>query len=163
MTARCWFEIAALTPNNFTMEADGTLILDWSVARKTARADPHRASRSVRTRGRVVLDIVQLCRTLWTQRKAHESYDRPSRTSSGSLERAVAFHKTGCAEARCSNRGHIQFGLTRDLAVGDARRPVRPSPEYCSIFGGAHYSADPGVVAGRIGVKGKLRKGRNPG
>ncbi|RNC45916.1 trans-sialidase, partial [Trypanosoma cruzi] len=65
MTARCWSEIAALTPNNFTLEPDGALILDWSVAPRTARADPHRASRFVRIRGQEdVLDTINLCRTL---------------------------------------------------------------------------------------------------
>ncbi|RNC36818.1 rab1 small GTP-binding protein [Trypanosoma cruzi] len=97
-----------------------------------------------------------------TQRKAHESYDRPSRTSSGSLECAVAFRKTGCAEARCSNRGHTQFGLTRDLAVGEARRPVRPSPAHSLIFVEVHHSADPGVFAGRIDVKGEASEGQEP-
>ncbi|RNC32837.1 trans-sialidase, partial [Trypanosoma cruzi] len=52
MTASRWSGIAALTPNNFTLEADGTIILDWSVAPKTARADPHRAPRFVGIRGR---------------------------------------------------------------------------------------------------------------
>ncbi|ESS60926.1 hypothetical protein TCDM_11518 [Trypanosoma cruzi Dm28c] len=58
------------------------------------------------------------------KRKAHESDDCPSRTNFGSLECHGAFHKTRCVEARCSNRGGIQFGPTRDLAVGGARRPV---------------------------------------
>ncbi|RNC51266.1 trans-sialidase, partial [Trypanosoma cruzi] len=64
MTARCWFEIAALTPNNFTLEPDGTLILDWSVARKTARADPYRASRFVRIRGQDAFDTTKISRIL---------------------------------------------------------------------------------------------------
>ncbi|ESS55987.1 hypothetical protein TCDM_12510 [Trypanosoma cruzi Dm28c] len=85
--------------------------------------------------------------------KAHESDDCSSRTRFGSLECHGAFHKTRCVEARCSNRGDAQFGSTRDLAVGEARRPVRPSPEYCLIFGELHHTADPGVVAGRIDVK----------
>ncbi|RNF14740.1 SH3 domain protein [Trypanosoma cruzi] len=46
------------------MEADGALISDWSVAPKTARADPHRASRFVRIRGQDAFDIIKLCRTL---------------------------------------------------------------------------------------------------
>ncbi|EKG08787.1 hypothetical protein TCSYLVIO_000056 [Trypanosoma cruzi] len=29
ITASCWSEIAALTPNNFTPEPDGAIILDW--------------------------------------------------------------------------------------------------------------------------------------
>ncbi|KAF8282624.1 hypothetical protein TcYC6_0023450 [Trypanosoma cruzi] len=41
--------------------------------------------------------------------------------SSGSLECHGALHKTGCVEARSSNRGDMQFDSTRDLAVGDAR------------------------------------------
>ncbi|RNC58148.1 putative trans-sialidase [Trypanosoma cruzi] len=64
ITASCWFEIASLTPNSFTLEADGALILDWSVAPKTARADPHCAFRSVRIRGQDAFDIIKLCRTL---------------------------------------------------------------------------------------------------
>ncbi|KAF8290137.1 hypothetical protein TcBrA4_0135120 [Trypanosoma cruzi] len=97
-----------------------------------------------------------------TQRKAHESDDRPRGASSGSLECHGAFHKTGCFEARCSNRGDTRFESTRDLAVGEARRPVRPSPEYRSIFGKVHHNADPGVVAGRIDVKGEAAEGKEP-
>ncbi|RNC36091.1 rab1 small GTP-binding protein [Trypanosoma cruzi] len=97
-----------------------------------------------------------------TKRKAHESYDCQSRTSSGSLECHGAFHRTLCVEARCSNRGGAQFGSTRDLAVGEARRPVRPSPEHCSKFGEVHHSADPGVGAGRIDVEGDIAEGQEP-
>ncbi|RNF09378.1 trans-sialidase [Trypanosoma cruzi] len=64
ITASRWSEIAVLTPNNFTLEADGTLILDWSVAPKTAKADPHRASRFVRIRGQDAFDAIKLSRTL---------------------------------------------------------------------------------------------------
>ncbi|RNF19471.1 rab1 small GTP-binding protein [Trypanosoma cruzi] len=94
-----------------------------------------------------------------TQRKAHESDDCSSRTSSGSLECHGAFHKTRCVAARCSNRGDTRFESTRDLAVGEARRP---SPEYCSIFVEVHHTADPGVVAGRIDVKGETAEGQEP-
>ncbi|EKG01878.1 hypothetical protein TCSYLVIO_007112, partial [Trypanosoma cruzi] len=96
------------------------------------------------------------------KRKAHESYERPGGTSFGSLECHGAFQKTRCAVARGSNRGDIQFGPTRDLAVGDARQSVWPSPEYCSIFGEIHHTADPGVVAGRIDVKGEAAEGQEP-
>ncbi|RNC52940.1 rab1 small GTP-binding protein [Trypanosoma cruzi] len=97
-----------------------------------------------------------------TQRKAHEYYDCPSLTSSGSLGCHGAFHRTGSVEARCSNRGGVQFGSTRDLAVGEARRPVRPSPEHCSILWEVHHNADPGIVAGRIDVKGGTAEGQEP-
>ncbi|PWV17206.1 hypothetical protein C3747_19g131 [Trypanosoma cruzi] len=96
------------------------------------------------------------------KRKAHESYDRSNRKSSGSLECHGAFHRKGSVETRCSNRGDVQFLPTRDLAVGEARRPVRPSPEYCSIFGELHHNADPGVVAVRIDVKGETAEGQEP-
>ncbi|RNC31777.1 trans-sialidase [Trypanosoma cruzi] len=69
ITASRLFEIASLTPNNFTLEPDGTLILDWSVAPKTAKADPHRASRSVRIRGQDAFDTIKLCRTLQENEK----------------------------------------------------------------------------------------------
>ncbi|KAF8304430.1 rab1 small GTP-binding protein [Trypanosoma cruzi] len=94
--------------------------------------------------------------------KAHESDDCSSRTSFGSLGCHGAFHRTRCVEARCSNRGDIQFESTRDLAVGEARRPVRPSPEHSAIFGELHHTADPGVVAGRIDVKGETAEGQEP-
>ncbi|KAF8277731.1 hypothetical protein TcBrA4_0108670 [Trypanosoma cruzi] len=96
------------------------------------------------------------------KRKAHESDDCSSRTSFGFLGCHGAFHRTRCVEARCSNRGDIQFESTRDLAVGEARRPVRPSPEYCSIFGKVHHNADPGVVAGRNNAKGETTEGQEP-
>ncbi|ESS66452.1 hypothetical protein TCDM_04947 [Trypanosoma cruzi Dm28c] len=159
ITASCWSEIAALTPNNLKLKPDGTLILDWSVAPKTARADPHRALRFVRIRGQDALDTIKLC---GTQRETHESDGCPRGTSFGSLKCHGAFHKTGSVEARCCNRGDIQFESTRDLAVGEARRSVRPSPEHSSIFGEVHHSANPGVVAGRIEVKGETAEGQEP-
>ncbi|PWV05580.1 hypothetical protein C3747_128g51 [Trypanosoma cruzi] len=94
------------------------------------------------------------------KRKAHESYDCTGDTISGSLGCHGAFHKTGSVEARCSNRGDMRFGPTRGLAVGEARRPVRPSPEHSAIFGEVHHNADPGVVAGRIDVKGETAEGQ---
>ncbi|KAF8285885.1 hypothetical protein TcYC6_0031500 [Trypanosoma cruzi] len=97
-----------------------------------------------------------------TQREAYEFDDCPRGASSGSLECHGAFHKTGCAETRDSNCGDIRLGPTRDLAVGGARRFVRPSPEYCSIFEEAHHNADPGVVAGRIDVKGDTAEEQEP-
>ncbi|EKF98254.1 hypothetical protein TCSYLVIO_010849, partial [Trypanosoma cruzi] len=69
ITASRLFEIAALTPNNFTLKPDGALILDWSVAPKTARADPHRALRFVRIRGQDALDTIKLCSTLQEKEK----------------------------------------------------------------------------------------------
>ncbi|EKG07778.1 hypothetical protein TCSYLVIO_001090, partial [Trypanosoma cruzi] len=69
ITASRWSEIAALTAKNFTLEADGTLILDWSVAPRTAKADPHRASRFVRIRGQDAFDTIKLCRTLQENEK----------------------------------------------------------------------------------------------
>ncbi|KAF5216575.1 hypothetical protein ECC02_010636 [Trypanosoma cruzi] len=69
ITASRLFEIASLTPNNFTMEPDRTIILDWSVAPKTARADPHCASRFLRIRGQDAFDIIKLFRTLQESEK----------------------------------------------------------------------------------------------
>ncbi|EKG08317.1 hypothetical protein TCSYLVIO_000535 [Trypanosoma cruzi] len=64
ITASRCSEIAALTANNLKLKPDGALILDWSVARKTARADPHRALRFVRLRGQDAFDIIRLSGTL---------------------------------------------------------------------------------------------------
>ncbi|RNC46009.1 putative trans-sialidase [Trypanosoma cruzi] len=83
ITASRWSEIASLTAKNFTMEADGALILDWSVAPKTARADPHRASRFVRIRGQEVLDIIKLCRTL-------QENEKLTNITNAEVERALA-------------------------------------------------------------------------
>ncbi|ESS55139.1 hypothetical protein TCDM_13405 [Trypanosoma cruzi Dm28c] len=130
-----------------------------AVAPRTARADPHRAFRFFRTRGQDALDTIKLCRT---QRKAHESDGCTGDTSSGSLECHGAFHKMGSVEARCCNRGDTRFGSTRDLAVGGARRSVRPSPEHSSIFGELHHNADPGAVAGRIDMRGETTEGQEP-
>ncbi|EKG01780.1 hypothetical protein TCSYLVIO_007210, partial [Trypanosoma cruzi] len=136
--------------------------LDWSGAPRTAKADPHRASRFVGIRGQDAFDTIKLCRTLQENEKLTNLTTAQSRTSSGSLECHGAFHKTRCVAARCSNRGDIQFGSSRDLAVGAARRPVRPFPEYCLIFGEVHHTADPGIVAGRIDVKGETAEGQEP-
>ncbi|RNE96567.1 trans-sialidase [Trypanosoma cruzi] len=83
VTARCWSEIAALTVKNFTLEADGTLILDWSVAPKTARADPHRASRFVRIRWKDAFDTIKLCRTL-------QENEKLTHLTTAQVERALA-------------------------------------------------------------------------
>ncbi|KAF8282273.1 hypothetical protein TcBrA4_0082180 [Trypanosoma cruzi] len=96
------------------------------------------------------------------KRKAHEFYDCPRGASSGSLECHGAFHKTGCFAARCSNRGDAEFGPATDLAVGGARQSVRPSPGHSSVFVEVHHNADPGVVAGRIDVKGETAEGQEP-
>ncbi|EKG01976.1 hypothetical protein TCSYLVIO_007013 [Trypanosoma cruzi] len=69
IAASRWSEIAALTPKNSTLEPDETLILDWPVAPKTARADPHRASRFVRIRGQDAFDTINLCRALRHNKK----------------------------------------------------------------------------------------------
>ncbi|KAF8280375.1 hypothetical protein TcBrA4_0096020 [Trypanosoma cruzi] len=83
ITASRWSGIAALTPNNSTPGPDGALILDWSVAPKTAKADPHRASRFVRIRGQDVLDTIKLCRTL-------QENEKLTNITNAQVERALA-------------------------------------------------------------------------
>ncbi|KAF8305681.1 trans-sialidase [Trypanosoma cruzi] len=83
ITASRLFEIAALTPNNFTLKPDGALILDWSVAPKTARADPHRALRSVKIRGQDAFDTIKLCRTL-------QENEKRTNITNAQVERALA-------------------------------------------------------------------------
>ncbi|ESS61004.1 hypothetical protein TCDM_11427 [Trypanosoma cruzi Dm28c] len=83
MTASRWSEIAALTPNNSTLEADGTLILDWSVAPRTARADTHRALRFVRIRGQDAFDTTKLCRAL-------QENENLTNITNAKVERALA-------------------------------------------------------------------------
>ncbi|ESS55597.1 hypothetical protein TCDM_12922 [Trypanosoma cruzi Dm28c] len=83
ITASRWSEIAALTAKNFSLERDGTLILDWSVAPKTARADPHRALRSVKIRGQDAFDTIKLCRTL-------QGNEKLTNLTTAQVERALA-------------------------------------------------------------------------
>ncbi|KAF8300745.1 trans-sialidase [Trypanosoma cruzi] len=83
ITASRWSEIAALTPKNFIMEADGTIIFDWFVASKTARADPHRASRFVRARGQDAFDTIKPCRTL-------QENEKLTNITAAQIERALA-------------------------------------------------------------------------
>ncbi|KAF8305679.1 hypothetical protein TcBrA4_0039380 [Trypanosoma cruzi] len=83
ITASRLFEIAALTPNNFTLKPDGALILDWSVAPKTARADPHRALRSVKIRGQDAFDTIKLCSTL-------QENEKRTNITNAQVERALA-------------------------------------------------------------------------
>ncbi|KAF5214473.1 hypothetical protein ECC02_012927 [Trypanosoma cruzi] len=162
ITASRLFEIASLTPNNFTLEPDGTLILDWSVAPKTAKADPHRASRSVRIRGQDAFDTIKLCRTLQENEKltnitaAHVGRAlAPWGATAHSIKRGALRHAAEIVET-------YNLDPHGDLAVGEARQSVRPSPEYCSIFEEVHHNADPGVVAGRIDVKGETAEGQEP-
>ncbi|KAF8289542.1 putative trans-sialidase [Trypanosoma cruzi] len=105
ITASRWSEIAALTAKNFTLEADGALILDWSVAPKTAKADPHRASRFVKIRGQDALDTMKLCRTLQENEKltnitnAHvERALAPWNATAHSIERGVLRHAAQIVE-----------------------------------------------------------------
>ncbi|EKF27493.1 hypothetical protein MOQ_008781 [Trypanosoma cruzi marinkellei] len=97
-----------------------------------------------------------------TQRKAYEFDERPRGQVLAFLECHGAFHKTGRAATHRSNRGDVQFGLTRDLAVGGARRPIRPSSEHSLIFGEVNHNADTDVVAGRIEVKWETAEGPVP-
>ncbi|ESS60599.1 hypothetical protein TCDM_11867 [Trypanosoma cruzi Dm28c] len=83
ITASRWSEIAALTAKNFSLEADGTLILDWSVAPRTAKADPHRALRFVGMRGQGAFDNIKLCRTLQEKEKL-------TNLTTAQVERALA-------------------------------------------------------------------------
>ncbi|EKF98023.1 hypothetical protein TCSYLVIO_011089, partial [Trypanosoma cruzi] len=69
ITASRLFEIAALTANSFTLEPRVAITWDWPAAPKTARADPHGASRFVRARGQDAFDIIKLCRTLQESEK----------------------------------------------------------------------------------------------
>ncbi|RNE98225.1 trans-sialidase [Trypanosoma cruzi] len=109
MTASCWSETAALTPNNSTPEPDGAIILDWSVAPRTARADPHRALRFVRMRGQDVLDTIKLCRTLQEKEKL-------TNLTTAQVERALApWNATAHSIKRGALRHAAQIVETHNL------------------------------------------------
>ncbi|RNF07953.1 trans-sialidase [Trypanosoma cruzi] len=65
------------------MEADGALILDWSVAPRTARADTHRVLRFVRMRGQDAFDIIRLSGTL-------QENEKLTNITTAQVERALA-------------------------------------------------------------------------
>ncbi|KAF8288662.1 hypothetical protein TcBrA4_0006460 [Trypanosoma cruzi] len=69
ITASRLFEIAVLTANSFTLEPRVAITWDWPAAPKTARADPHGASRFVRARGQDAFDTMTLCGTLQESEK----------------------------------------------------------------------------------------------
>ncbi|KAF8289258.1 mitotic centromere-associated kinesin (MCAK) [Trypanosoma cruzi] len=109
MTASRWSGIAALTANSFTLEPDGALILDWPVAPKTAKADPHGASRFARTRGRDAFDTIKLCRTL----QENEKLTNPT---TARVERALAsWNATAHSIKRGALRHAAQIEETHNL------------------------------------------------
>ncbi|KAF8296800.1 putative trans-sialidase [Trypanosoma cruzi] len=109
ITASRWSEIAALTPNNFTMESEGTLILDWTVASRTARADPHRASRFVRMRGQDAFDIIKPFRTL-------QENEKLTNITTAQVERALApWNATAHSIKRGALRHAAQIVETHNL------------------------------------------------
>ncbi|KAF8290148.1 hypothetical protein TcBrA4_0134810 [Trypanosoma cruzi] len=123
ITASRWSEIAALTAKNFKLKADGTLFLIGPSRRRQRSGSPPRLTVREDTRARRFRHHKAMQDTS-REGKAHESDDCQSRARFGSLGCHGAFHRTRCVAARCSNRADIQFGPTRDLAVGEARRPV---------------------------------------
>ncbi|RNC42685.1 putative trans-sialidase, partial [Trypanosoma cruzi] len=60
ITASRWSEIAVFTPNNFKLEADGSLVFGLVRGAETARVDPHCFLRFVRIRGQDAFDIITL-------------------------------------------------------------------------------------------------------
>ncbi|RNF14425.1 trans-sialidase [Trypanosoma cruzi] len=101
ITASLWAEIAVLTANSFTLEADGALILDWSVAPKTAKADPHRALRLVRIRWQDAFDTIKLCRTL-------QENEKLTNITNAQVERALASWN---ATAHSIKRGALRHAV----------------------------------------------------
>ncbi|RNF19469.1 trans-sialidase [Trypanosoma cruzi] len=163
ITASRLFEIAALTPNNFTLEADGALILDWSVAPKTARADPHRALRFVRIRGQDALDTIKLCSTLQENEKlTHLTTTQAERdlapwdATAHSIERGALRHAAQIVETYNLNP-HVISQLAKHVNPFDLpQNTVRYLGNYTTLL--TQVSS---LVA--IMRREKRRKGRNPG
>ncbi|KAF8291111.1 hypothetical protein TcYC6_0127130 [Trypanosoma cruzi] len=161
ITASRWSEIASLTPKNFTPEPDGTLILYRSVAPKTARADPHRAFRFVRIRGQDAFDTIKLCRTLQENKKltnitaAHVGRAlAPWGATAHSIKRGALRHAAPIVETYNLNP-HVISQLARHVDPFDL-------PQNTVRYVEVHHNADPGVVAGRIDVKGDTAEGQEP-
>ncbi|KAF8298604.1 hypothetical protein TcYC6_0067720 [Trypanosoma cruzi] len=135
ITASRLFEIAALTPKKFYTGAGRDLNFGLVCGTKDGESGspPRLAVREDTRAGR--LRHYKAMQDSSTQRKAHESYDCPGGTSSGSLGCHGAFKKTGCAAARCSNCGDAQFESTRDLAVGGHVNPSDPPQSIVRYLG----------------------------
>ncbi|ESS62478.1 hypothetical protein TCDM_09844 [Trypanosoma cruzi Dm28c] len=148
-------------PNsNSTMEPDGTLILDWSVAPKMARADPHHALRFVRIRGQDAFDTIKLCRTFQEKEKL-------TNLTTAQVERALApWNATAHSIKQGALRHAAQIVETYNLnphVISKLAEHVVPfdlPQNTVRYFVEAHHSADPGVVAGRIDVKGETAEGQ---
>ncbi|RNF21747.1 trans-sialidase [Trypanosoma cruzi] len=124
ITASRLFGIAAFTSNNFKLEPDGTLILDWFVTPKTARADPHRASRFVRIRGQDAFDIIKLCGTL-------QENEKLTNITSAQVEQALApWNATANSIERGALRHAAPIVETHDLdphVISQLAKHVNPS------------------------------------
>eukprot|EP00796_Vickermania_ingenoplastis_P001806 gene1805-biopygen1491 len=60
ITASRWAEIQALRTENFILEEDGSVILDWAALPKSSKMDPHKASRYVLIKGQDAWDLRRL-------------------------------------------------------------------------------------------------------
>ncbi|KAF8280796.1 hypothetical protein TcBrA4_0094870 [Trypanosoma cruzi] len=116
----------AASLQQFHTEAGRGFNLYWFVTPKTARADTHCTSRFVRIRGQDAFDTIKLCRTL--QENGNLTNIKTAR-----VERALApWDATTHSIKRGALRHAAQIVETHnlnphgDLAVGEARRSVRP-------------------------------------
>ncbi|KAF8294779.1 hypothetical protein TcBrA4_0071450 [Trypanosoma cruzi] len=114
------FRDCGLNPNNFTLEPDGSIILDWSVASRTARAG--------RVRHYNVMQDTSTQRKLTNLTTAHVERSLVSwnatahSTKQGALRRAAPIVET------CNLDPHVILQLACTLTV-------RPSPEHSLILG----------------------------
>ncbi|RNF04971.1 putative trans-sialidase [Trypanosoma cruzi] len=163
ITASRLFEIAALTPNNFKLEPDGALNLDWSVAPKTARADPHRALRSVKIRGQDAFDTIKLCRTL-------QENEKLTNITNAQVERDLAsWNATAHSIERGALRHAAPIVATRNLnphVISQFAKHVNPFdlPQNTVRYLG-NYTTMLTQVSSLVAImrREKRRKGKNPG
>ncbi|ESS67919.1 trans-sialidase [Trypanosoma cruzi Dm28c] len=163
ITASRWSEIAALTAKNFSLEADGALILDWSVAPKTAKADPHRALRFVKIRWQDAFDTIKLCRTLRRNEKLTNNTTAqveralaPWNATAHSIERGALRHAAQIVEAHNLDP-HVISQLAKHVNPFDLpQNTVRYLWRYTTML--TQVSS---LVA--LMRREKRRKGRNPG
>ncbi|RNC41330.1 hypothetical protein TcCL_NonESM09101 [Trypanosoma cruzi] len=107
ITASRWSGIAALTPNNFTMEADRGLVFVLARGAEDGESGlPPRLAVCQDTRaGR--LRHYKVMQGTSRKRKAYESYDCTGERSFGSLGCHGAFHRTRCGTLLKSWRNTI--------------------------------------------------------
>ncbi|KAF8287592.1 hypothetical protein TcYC6_0001260 [Trypanosoma cruzi] len=129
-----------LDSQNFTLELDGAMVLDWPAAPKTARADPHRSLAARRVREQDAPDTIKCCRALRHNEKLTNPRTAQRRTSCGLLRMPRRIPQNGGALRHAAPicGGRPLRTHTRPRSWRDTSDSFRPFPGHSfDIWGGA--------------------------